>query len=373
MKTSKDSKLRFHWMLPKAGEVRSIKKETAKKAAEYRLNAPKNPATYGTDIEGWKYFAQVAENAGIEGVLISFSTYEPDPVTVACALGGVTKSLKYILAFRSGLMQPPAMVQQINTLSGLIGGRLMLNTVAGSSKTEQYSYGDFLEHDERYDRAGEFLTVCNALWRDTEEVDFKGKHYRVAKGKVHPSFISPDRKTPELFVSGHSEAARNLAVSQGTCWLRVIDIPEKIEPTVKEILSQGIEVCLRLCIICRPTREEALKVIDDILELAHDSEKKISVPVRKDSQMYREAEKNEKDLWYSRNIYAGFTPHFGPVWTALVGTRDEIVNVFMEYKKIGITQFIISGFPEVDEVKIFGKEILPALRKAEEAYANAIS
>jgi len=368
MNIGKDSKLRFHWMLPKAGEVHKIKEQSAKEAAEFRLNAHKNPKTYSADLEGWKYFAEKAEEAGIEGVLISFSTYEPEPVTVACALGGITKQLKYILAFRSGLMQPPAMVQQINTLSGLLNGRLMLNTVAGSSKTEQHSYGDFLDHDERYDRAGEFLTICNGLWKDNQGLDFKGKHYQVTKGKIYPPFISPDRKTPELFVSGHSKAAQNLAVSQGTCWLRVIDTPEKIEPSVKEILAQGIEVCLRLGIICRSTREEALQVIDDVLELAKDGDKKISVPERKDSQMYQEAAKNEKGLWYSHNIYAGFTPHFGPVWTYLIGTPDEIVNVFMEYKKIGITQFILSGLPEVDEVNIFGKEILPALRKAEEEY-----
>jgi len=370
MKENNNTKLRFHWMLPKAGEVQKINSQTAKDAAEYRLNAPKNPTTYSVDIEGWKYFAEIAEEAGIEGVLISFSTYEPDPTTVACALGAVTKSLKYILAFRSGLMKPPVMVQQINTLSGLIDGRLLLNTVAGSSKSEQYSYGDFLNHDDRYERAGEFLSVCNALWNSDEEVNFSGKHYKVEKGMVYPPFKSPDRKVPELFVSGHSKAAKDLAVSQGTCWLRVIDTPEKIESTVKEILSQGIEVCLRLGMICRATRAEALNVIEDILSLATDKDKNISVPNRQDSQMYQEAKKNKEDVWRSRNIYTGFTPYFGPVWTMLVGTPDELVDVFMEYKKMGITQFIISGFPEVDEVNNFGKEILPKLRKAEEAYLN---
>lgn len=371
MNKGKDTKLRFHWMLPKAGEVHMIKEQTSKEAAEFRLNAYKNPETYSVDLEGWKQFAKAAEQAGIEGVLISFGAYEPEPVTVACAMGAVTDKLKYILAFRSGLMQPAAMVQQINTLSGTINGRLMLNTVAGSSKTEQHSYGDFLEHDDRYDRAGEFLKVCNDLWSSDQPIDFNGKHYQISKGKVYPPFVSPDRKTPELFVSGHSRSAQNLAVSQGTCWLRVIDTPEKIESSVKEILNQGIEVCLRLGIICRPTREEALQVIDEVLELVHDRDKNISVPVRKDSQMYQEAAKNEKDLWYSHNIYAGFTPYFGPVWTYLVGTPDELVNVFMEYKKMGITQFIVSGLPEIDEVEIFGKEILPALRKVEEEYMNS--
>jgi alkanesulfonate monooxygenase len=354
-------------MLPKAGEVHAVNTQTPKEAARYRLKARKNPIAFSPDMEGWKLFAQEAEKAGIEGVLISFSAYEPDPVTVACALGGVTSHLKYIIAFRSGLVQPPAFVQQINTLSGLIGGRLILNTVAGSSITEQQSYGDFLAHDDRYDRATEFLSVCNALWKNQAEVDFDGEHYKIAKGRVLPPFESPHRTSPEIFVSGHSDSARKLAVEQGTCWLRVIDTPEKIEPMVQEIRSSGIEVCLRLGIICRDTREEALKVINEILELTGDDGKKIAVQERKDSQMFREAKGSDHNIWYNENIWAGFTPHYGPVWTALVGTPDEIVNIFMEYKKIGISQFIISGFPEIDEVKIFGEKILPALRQAEKA------
>jgi alkanesulfonate monooxygenase len=366
MKINTNTKLRFHWMLPKGGEVKINKIQTPKEAARYRLDAPRNSSPANSpDMEGWQYFARKAEEAGIDSLLISFSCFEPDPVVVACALGGVTKKLKYIVAFRSGLMQPPAFVQQINTLSGLIDGRVLLNTVAGSSIKEQRSYGDFLDHDQRYDRAGDFLSVCNALWKNKNEVDFSGKHYQISKGKVFTPFKSSDRKTPEIFVSGHSEAARQLAVSQGTCWLRVIDTPEKLAPTVAKVRAQGIEVCLRLCIICRPTREEAISVINEILENTNSDEKDINLPVRNDSQMYQEAAKSSKGIWLNDNIWAGFTPHFGPVWTTLVGTPEQIVNAFMEYKKIGVSQFIISGWPELNELDIFGQEVLPAFRAAE--------
>ncbi len=373
MNKNQTSKLRFHWMLPKAGEVQEIGKQTEKEAAQYRLNAARNSTTYNADIDGWKNFAIVAEEAGIEGVLISFSTYEPDPVAVAASLGMVTEKLKFILAFRSGLMQPPAMVQQINTLSGLINGRILLNTVAGSSISEQQSYGDFLSHDERYDRASEFLTVCNQLWRSNDEVNFEGRYYKVTNAKVHPEYISPDREVPEMFVSGHSAAAQNLAVTQGTCWLRVIDTPEKIAPMVAEIKAKGIEVCLRFGIVCRPTKEEAIKVLDEILELAGDDINKATASSRQDSKMFQEASNTKENLWYNDTIYAGFAPHFGPVWTMLVGTPDEIVDALMEYKKIGVTQFIISGFPEIDEVQIFGKEVLPLLRKAEQKLKDPLN
>ena len=93
------------------------------------------------DMEGWVRFARCAEEAGIESVLLSFSRYEPDTIFVACAVGQATRSLKFIVAYRLGLMQPATFVQQINTLSGVIGGRVSLNIVAGSSTVEQRGYG----------------------------------------------------------------------------------------------------------------------------------------------------------------------------------------------------------------------------------------
>jgi alkanesulfonate monooxygenase len=100
------------------------------------------------DMDGWMQFARCAEEAGIESVLLSFSRYEPDTLMIACALGRATKKLKYIVAYRSGLLQPTTFVQQLNTLSGLIDGRVAVNIVAGSSSGEQRGYGDFFEHDD---------------------------------------------------------------------------------------------------------------------------------------------------------------------------------------------------------------------------------
>src|SRR5215470_5516867 len=230
--------LRFHWMLPKGGEV-AIK--TARATARYRAKstASTSPATR-PDMEGWVRFAFHAEEAGIESVLISFSRYEPDPLLVSCALGRATRKLKFIAAFRSGLTQPTTFVQQVNTLSALIGGRVALNVVAGSSSSEQRGYGDFLAHDERYARAEEFLTICRSFWLSGGEADFDGKYYRVERGKLHTPFLAPDRATPEIYVSGHSEQSERLACAVGTCWLRVADTPRKLAPAAARIRAHGL-------------------------------------------------------------------------------------------------------------------------------------
>src|SRR5215471_14014997 len=143
-------KLRFHWMLPKAGEVRLDGPQSPQAAARYRSEAMfRDSPAARPDMDGWTYFAQRAEDAGIESVLIALNRYEPDPIVIACALGAATRKLKSIVAYRSGLLQPTSFVHQINTVSTLIDGRIAINLVAGSSTAEQHGYGDFLAHDER--------------------------------------------------------------------------------------------------------------------------------------------------------------------------------------------------------------------------------
>jgi alkanesulfonate monooxygenase len=354
-------------MLPKGGEVKLDGRQTPLDAARYRIESMSttSPAPK-PDLQGWTHFARHAEAAGIESVLISFSRYEPDPFLVSCALGQAVKKLKFIIAYRSGLMQPTTFVQQMNTVSAFVQGRVAFNIVAGSSSEEQHGYGDFLSHDERYARAEEFLAVCNAFWpgeeRGEEAVDFDGKYYHVEQGRLATPFVAPDRRRPEIYVSGHSERSEALAYSQGTCWLRVAETPEKLAPIVARARERGIGICLRLGLLCRPTREEAISVAESLLPADRDES---TTTLKDDSQMYREGKSIKSDgYWLNDWLWTGLVPHYGPVWTTLLGSPREIADMFLEYERIGVTEFIISGWPELDTVELFGREILPLVKQA---------
>ena len=357
--------LRFHWMLPKGGEVSLNGPQTPREAANYRLASTRagSPAPR-PDIPGWTHFGKHAEDAGIDSLLVSFSRYEPDPILVSAALGQTTKKLGFIAAYRSGLMKPTTFVQQVNTVSAFMPGRVSINIVAGSSTAEQRGYGDYLAHDERYVRADEFLAVCHSFWRANGDVNFDGKYYQVEHGKLHTPFFARERSAPEIYISGHSEQAEQLARSKGTCLLRVADTPESLHSAVARTRELGIEVCLRMCIICRPTRQEAIDVAESLLPQDDLGQYERSVAVKNDSQMYREASQVD-NRWLSPLLWTGFVPYYGPVWTTLLGSFDDVAGALLEYKKIGVTQFIMSGWPELDEVVTFGSEVVPRVRRAE--------
>lgn len=361
--------LRFHWMFPKGGEV-SMK--TAQETSRVATTKRNSPAAI-PDMAGWTRFARAAEESGIESVLLSFSRYEPDTIMIACAMGRATPTLKYIVAYRSGLIQPAPFVQQINTLSGFIGGRVALNIVAGSSTAEQRGYGDYLEHDDRYARADEFLAICRSFWNG-DDVDFDGQHYRIERGKLHTRFTAPDRRAPEVYVAGHSEQAVKLAVSKGDAWVRLIDTPEKLAPAVANARAQGIEVCLRCCVICRETRDEAIAAMQALKPAEEIERQERAILKASDSKTLHDALAAADDQgvrdgggWMGRSLYAGLVPFYGSSCITLIGSPDDLAEQFLEYKNIGVTQFIIAGWPKLDEMVRFGRDVLPRVRQKENA------
>ena len=47
---------------------------------------------------------------------------------------------------------------------------------------------------------------------------------------------------------------------------------------------------------------------------------------------------------------------------ALVGSVDQVLSKIEDYQKMGIRAFIFSGYPHLDECRIFGEKVLPHLK-----------
>jgi alkanesulfonate monooxygenase len=171
---------------------------------------------------------------------------------------------------------------------------------------------------------------------------------------------------PEIYVAGHSDQARNLARSQGTCWLRLIDTPETLRPQVAMMREAGTEVCLRLCVVCRPTREEALQAALALLPDEKIGREERAILLRSDSRTLHDAlAAADTRGWLNDHLWAGLVPYYGSSAMTLVGTPDELARAFLAYGEIGVTQFIIAGWPKLDEMVRFGRDVLPIIRQRE--------
>ncbi|HWC77387.1 MAG TPA: LLM class flavin-dependent oxidoreductase, partial [Blastocatellia bacterium] len=247
--------LRFHWRLPPGGERPDVLLPGSTDLPKVGL----------PDLAARVEFCRRAEEMGIDSVLTAFAANMPDPMLVAAALAPETEKIRFIVAYRPGLMSPVLFVQQVNTLSTLADGRVSLNIVIGHSQKEQAGYGDFLTHDERYERAGEFLAICNALWNGGPPFTFEGKHYRVEDARLNTPFSSERLSRPEIFLGGGSPQAQALASRQASCWLLLGESPKALGSRMKSAREEGIEVGLRFSIIARPTRSEALEAAASLI------------------------------------------------------------------------------------------------------------
>jgi alkanesulfonate monooxygenase len=321
------------------------------------------------DIAAHLAYCEAAEACGIESLLTAFGFHRPDPIALAAALGVLTSKVKFMVAVRSGVISPTSFVQQVNTVSALTQGRICLNVVGGHTPKEQRAYGDFLSHDERYARTDEFLSICRALWADEGPVSFKGAYYEIEDAAVKTPFVSSERRGPEIFLGGASDAALNLAMRHADCLWTLPRSPEEMAPRVQTVVESGTEVGLLLSIIARPSRQEAVSVAYALLDRIGGKARQVheEFSARSDSVAFTGtlalAEKNRGD-WVKPWLWTGAVPYLGAPAIALVGSYEEVAEAIRAFEEVGISQFLFMGWPDVEEMKRFAGEVRPRLAAA---------
>jgi alkanesulfonate monooxygenase len=63
------------------------------------------------------------------------------------------------------------------------------------------------------------------------------------------------------------------------------------------------------------------------------------------------------------NLWAGVGLVRGGAGTALVGSHSEVADLIEEYHSIGIDEFVLSGYPHLEEAYWFGEGVRPLLKQ----------
>jgi alkanesulfonate monooxygenase len=69
------------------------------------------------------------------------------------------------------------------------------------------------------------------------------------------------------------------------------------------------------------------------------------------------------DLEIYPHLWAGVGLVRGGAGTALVGSHEQVADLIEEYAALGISEFIMSGYPHLEESYWFGEGVLPELRR----------
>jgi alkanesulfonate monooxygenase len=373
--------VRLHWYLPTSGDGRTIS-DRAFPELDARATVGQSPLT-GTaaavartpDIEYLAQIARSAEQLGFEAVLTPTGVWCEDAWLMTAALTRETERLKFIVAFRPGLTSPVLAAQQASTLQRLSRGRLLLNVVSGGHSDELRRFGDFTPHDERYARCDEFLDIVRGAW-DEKPYDFTGTYYQVSGATV---FAPPD-PVPDIYFGGSSPPAAQVAARRADVYLSFGEPPPQIGEKISWV--RGIAARhgrtprfgMRIHVITRDRPEDAWAAAERLLALAdpdefasaeHTLAVSESVGQRRQQELlaaYRRS-RDPQDLQLYPGLWGGIGLLRGGAGTAMVGSHAQVADLIEIYAAHGVEEFILSGYPHLEEAYWFGEGVLPELRR----------
>ena len=253
---------------------------------------PRDRSTEYKTLAYWTGLAQTLERGLFDGLFVAdiVGTYDVygggldltlresiqlpvnDPLLLVSAMAAVTRHLGFGVTVNPTTEHPYLLARRFGTLDHLTDGRIGWNIVTGYLDSAARAIGlpQQLKHDDRYDRADEFLEVFYRLlegsWQDgavhadkaarlyanpqaVRPVRHQGRYYQVqGVGLTEPS----RQRTPVLFQAGTSDRGQAFAARHAEAVFITGNRPELVKESV---------VALRRAAVQAGRRPEDIKLI----------------------------------------------------------------------------------------------------------------
>lgn len=326
-----------------------------------------------------KTFAQAQEQGDFDKVLIAYHSSTGDGFLVAQYAAAFTERLGLLVAHRPGFVAPTVAARKFATLDQLSNGRASVNIISGGDDAEQRRDGDYLSHDERYERTGEFIDILKAVWTRDAPFSHEGKHYRF---EDTVSSVRPVQ-SPHIpvFFSGSSDAAVRVGARAADTYMlwaeSLAGTREQIAriraAAAAESRDRPIRFSLSVRPIIAPTEAQAWARAEDILARARSLREsgaafgrrpRTGAPQNVGSlrllQTAAEGRVVDTRLWTEIAALTGASGNS----TALVGTPEQVAEALLAYYDLGIETILIRGFNPLADAIDYGRELIPLVRKA---------
>jgi FMNH2-dependent dimethyl sulfone monooxygenase len=326
----------------------------------------------------WRYVSRLArrsEEIGFDLTLIAELMLNDikgpeapslDAWTTAAALAAVTYRLELMVAVRPTFHPPALLAKQAANLDHISNGRVSLNVVSAWWATEARQYGmPFDEHDRRYARTAEWLTVVDRMWRESQ-TSFDGELYQVREAQLSPKPIR--RPRPFVYAGGESEAAKELISRLCDAYVMHGDPPERIAAKVADMrirrARHGLPSMVfgaSAFVVCRSTEAEARQEVERITD------------VRQSARGYS----NYQD-WIAntrleqRVSLEDYSVSNRGLKSGLTGTPIQIAERILAFQDAGVDLLLLQFSPQAEEMERFAEDVMPLVR-ASETPVSAVS
>ena len=352
---------RFDWFIPIDGDGDHI--------GTWRAERPPT-------FEYLREVVETAEGHGFYSLLIPtrfanglFEESAPlaETWTTVTALAAVTDRIRFLVAVRPGFVSTGLFAQMAATLDQISGGRLDLNVVPGGIQGDFERLGEVIDHAHRYARAEEFVAACRRLWKTPEPVVFEGEHIRLNGAVCSPG---PMGDGPKFYLGGASDRALELAGRQSDVYLAWVEPQDRIARHLEGARARFVAAGrapafgLRTHLVVRDTEADAWAAADRLLSEALDDVKSQRRAVFAETPMVGQRAQAQEvaDHRVAPHLWNGISTVRVNCGTAIVGTPQQVADELLAYWRLGIDEFILSGFPHVEECRRVASDLLPLVK-----------
>jgi alkanesulfonate monooxygenase len=209
-------------------------------------------------------------------------------------------------------------------------------------------------------------------WSSERPFDYEGKYYKFKRAFAAVKPLQKPRIP--VYFGGASEPAIQVAGKHADIYALWGETHEQVRELVGRVRSSAakhgreIRFSMSLRPILADTEEKAWERADNILADAKALAEKsgglndASPPNAGSQRLLAAAAKGarlDKRLWTG---IAGLLGAKGNS-TALVGTPDQVADAMLDYYHLGITTFLIRGFDPLEDAAVYGRDLLPRVRK----------
>ena len=319
----------------------------------------------GIDVDYLVRFARIHEQADFDAVLIGYTSASADGFQVAAHCAARTDRIRFLVAHRPGFVAPTLAARKAASLDTFTGGRLLLHVITGGSDFEQRRDGDFLSHDERYQRTDEYLELVKKTWTSTQPFDHRGDYYRVERAFSEVRCFQQPHVP--VYFGGISDVAVEVGARHADVYALFGESRSNIGALVERISKRAAvygrkpEFQLSFRPIVADTEEAAWKKADRLLATLGDGVGRRPPEAETARRLLRFAEQgdiHDERLWTPLARAAGGSGNT----TALVGTPEQVARAILAYREVGVDAVLIRGFDPLNDAIDFGRELIPRIR-----------
>lgn len=312
----------------------------------------------------WNYVKKLAirsEELGYDVALIAelnlndikgINSPSLDAWSTTAALAAVTNKIELMAAVRPTFHNPALLAKMAANIDHISNGRISLNVVSSWWKDEAEKFGvHFDEHDDRYARTEEWLTVLDNVWKK-DNYNFTGKYYNVKDNVLQPKPISKPR--PFIYAGGESDRAKDLISSTCDGYVMHGDDPETIGKRINELKElrnrKGLppmKFGVAAFSVIRNSEAEVKKEIERITNVKEGSAGYGNYQQWLSGTKLENKVSLEDYSVSNRGLRAG-----------LAGTPDQIKEKVAEFEKVGVDFFLLQCSPQLEEMERFSEAII---------------